>query len=232
MAPPAMVEIDAVCKQRSRADGCQVAILDRVDLQINPAEVIALIGPSGAGKSTFLRLLNRLDDVDAGEIRWFGQPHSSIDPLLLRRQVGLVAQKPFMFPGTVRENLMIPLADRKEPLPEGGELDELLAVCGAERDWLDQPARKLSVGQQQRVCLARALLNRPRLLLLDEPTSALDPETAGLVLERLTAMFRGSDAALLMVSHDHRLARRFADRILVLRDGRIVEENRGGRAEG
>ena len=142
-----------------------------------------------------------------------------------------VDQKPFMFPGTVRENLLVALADRGESLPADKELDGILKVCSIDPGWLDQPARKLSIGQQQRVSLARVLLNRPRLLLLDEPTSSLDPETAEDLLAELSIYIVDSGASLLLVSHDHRLARRHAGRVIVLRDGKAGEDDSWGEHE-
>ena len=226
-----MLELNSVTKRRRRPDGQMVNILDDVQLMVEDAEVLALIGPSGTGKSTFLRLVSRLEDVDAGSIRFHGQPIESLDPLHLRRQAGLVGQKPFMFPGTVRDNLLVAIADRGEPLPSDEKLQAVLDICEVDKSWHDQPARKLSVGQQQRVSLARVLLNSPRLLLLDEPTSSLDPDTAESVLGRLVDWARANAAGLLMVTHDHQLARRHAGRILILRDGKISPDTGGGRAE-
>jgi putative ABC transport system ATP-binding protein len=221
-----MIEVVDLYKRRFKVNGQAHDVLAGVHLAIKPGEVVALIGPSGTGKSTFLRLLNRLEDPDSGYIQFLDRDYRQIDPLELRRQIGLVAQKPFMFPGTVRDNLLIAVTDRSEVIPSDENLADVLEACVADADWLDQPARKLSVGQQQRVSLARVLLNRPRLLLLDEPTSSLDPETADDVLGRLTQYVVRSDASLLVVSHDHLLAKKHAGRILVLRDGLLTEDAR------
>ena len=230
MSEEPLVEISHVSKKRRKSNGEPFRVLDDVGLRIRPSEVLALIGPSGSGKSTFLRLLNRLEDPDEGEIRFRDRRIDDFDPLDLRRQIGLVTQKPYMFPGTVRDNLLIAV-DSDDRVPAADDLEEALETCAAESDWLDQPARKLSVGQQQRVSLARILLNRPRLLLLDEPTSALDPETAEDVLERLRRVMGDRDLSIVLVSHDQSLARRFSDRVMVLRDGRITDENGGALAE-
>ena len=221
MTEAALLEISRIAKRRTRVDGSTFEVLAGVDLQIDPGEVVALIGPSGMGKSTFLRLLNRLEEVDAGEILFLGQSSTQIDPLALRRQIGLVTQKPFMFPGSVRDNLLVARRDRCEAAPAEDDLNKILATCAVDPAWLAQPARKLSVGQQQRVSLARVLLNRPRLLLLDEPTSSLDPETAEEVLQRLAAHVTANGDSLLLVTHDHRLAHRHADRVIELRHGAL-----------
>jgi putative ABC transport system ATP-binding protein len=226
MSETTILEIRDVVKRRFKVDGSAHDVLDGVDLDIRPGEIVALIGPSGMGKSTFLRLLNRLEEVDAGRISFLGQPFGQINPLKLRRQIGLVTQKPFMFPGTVRDNLMIALRDRGETPPSSQKLEALLKTCAVDADWLDQPARRLSVGQQQRVSIARVLLNHPHLLLLDEPTSSLDPETAEDVLSRLIAHVADNESCLLLVTHDHQLAKRHAGRIIELRDGKLNEGHR------
>jgi len=226
MTQVAILEISQVAKRRVRADGSTLDVLAGVDLQIAPGQVVALIGPSGTGKSTILRLINRLEDVDAGQINFLGQACTQIDPLELRRQVGLVTQKPFMFPGTVRDNLVIAWRDRGIVVADDELFEDILETCAVDAAWLDQPARRLSVGQQQRVSLARVLLNQPCLLLLDEPTSSLDPETAEEVLRRLATHVAATATSLLIVTHDHRLAHRHADRVVELRHGTLCEITR------
>jgi len=225
MTQAAILEISQVAKRRIRADGSTLDVLAGVDLQLAPGEVVALIGPSGMGKSTILRLINRLEDVDAGQISFLGQSCTLIDPLELRRQVGLVTQKPFMFTGTVRENLVVAMRERGEAVPDD-LFRSVLETCAVDAAWLDQPARKLSVGQQQRVSIARVMLNQPRLMLLDEPTSSLDPETAEDVLGRLATHVAATATSLLLVTHDHRLANRHADRVIELRHGALRELTR------
>ena len=226
MAGAAAIAARGISRARIQADGSSRVILDRVDLDIRRGVVTALIGPSGAGKSTILRLLNRLEDADAGEFQLDGKSFEDYSPLEIRRRIGLVIQKPFMFPGTVRDNLEYAYRSRGEDLPDG-KLPAVLDACSVDPGWLDQPARKLSVGQQQRVSLARTLLNAPEILLLDEPTSSLDPQTAEAVLSRLADWIKTENIGLVLVTHDHRLASRYADYLLELRDGRIVEKRNG-----
>lgn len=222
-----LLSIDSVTMRRSDKDGVKRTILDNVSVDIPASSVVALIGPSGSGKSTLLRLLNRLDDPDSGSIRFSGKEIARCDPLQLRRQIGLVLQKPFMFPGSVVDNLLYPSTTRGQAPPSDTALAEVMKICDVAGEWLDEPARKLSVGQQQRVSIARTLLNQPSVLLLDEPTSSLDPDTADRVLGRLCTYMREKGRALLAVTHDHILARKYADRILNLANGSLGDAGGG-----
>lgn len=155
-------------------------VLDHVTASVDDGgSVTCLLGPSGAGKSTLLRLCNRLEVPTSGRIRFRGQDLAARDPLQLRREVGMVFQRPTLFPGTVRDNLCVARADR----------DQAAFIAALERSrlsaaFLDRPADELSGGEAQRACLARTLVTEPDVLLMDEPTSALDP-TATRGLEEL-----------------------------------------------
>ncbi len=147
------------------------AVLDRFSAGI-PEGATAIVGPSGAGKSTLLRLLNRLADPDRGEIAYRGRPLDSYEPLALRREVALVPQLPALLEGTV--GVQPPLRGRAR---RASRWSVAATACGSPASTRASPgatSRKLSVGEQQRAMLARALAQRPRVLLLDEPTSALD----------------------------------------------------------
>jgi putative ABC transport system ATP-binding protein len=188
-------------------------------------ELTAVIGPSGGGKSSLIRLINRLEDPSDGQILLAGQDIRELPPPLLRQRIGLMLQKAFMFEGTVLDNLQQPFRYRKEALP-GAEHPDLLRSIGLARlspDYLQRDARTLSGGEQQRVNLARALINRPELLLLDEPTSALDRPTTDSLGQTLLEICRSEGLAVIMVTHDLRLARRISDQTIYLEAGRIVE---------
>jgi putative ABC transport system ATP-binding protein len=192
-------------------------VLDDVDLAIAAEGITVIVGPSGAGKSMLLRLLNRLEVATGGEVRFRGEPVDDLDPLALRRRVGMVFQRPAPFPGTVRENLLV--AD-----PDAGddELVEALADAQLAAAYLDRSADELSGGEAQRMCLARTLVTRPEALLMDEPTSALDPE-ARVGLERTARRLVDGGRPMVWVTHDLDQADRLADALVVLVRGRVAD---------
>jgi putative ABC transport system ATP-binding protein len=177
----------------------------------------ALLGPSGAGKSTLLRLLNRLSDPDDGEVLYHGEDVRSLDVLDLRRRAVLVPQLPAPLPGTVAGNVRYgpSLAGR------GADVESCLGRAGLDRTYAEREAGELSVGEQQRVMLARALALEPEVLLLDEPTSALD-EVARDGVERTLAELARAGVAMVLVTHDRRQAERVATHVFELREGRVV----------
>lgn len=170
----------------------------------------ALVGPSGAGKTTLLRLLNRLDDPDAGQVHYCGRDVRDYDVLELRRRVQFVSQVPVTLPGTVAENLAI--RSRQSTTP-GPDASALLAKVGLDPSLAGRTADRLSVGEAQRMCLARALARGPECLLLDEPTSALDAESKG-GIERLVRALADDGLTVVMVTHDQRQATELADRAI------------------
>jgi putative ABC transport system ATP-binding protein len=220
------LEIENVRKARPSRDGGEKVILQGLTLSVPAGRLTVVVGPSGGGKSTLVRLLNRLEDPSAGRILLGGEDISTIDPLVLRRRVGMVPQKPFMYPGTVQENLLHPFVLRGEesPAPASGEIHSTLGLCRLEEDYLPREARTLSLGEQQRVSLARTLVTRPEVLLLDEPTSALDRPTGDRLADTLRGICTRESLTVLMVTHDLRLAERTADRMAFLSGGRILEE--------
>lgn len=190
-------------------------ILRSVDLVVPANGVTVLAGPSGAGKSTLLRLLNRLDDPVAGEVRWRGRALTEWSPTELRRQVAMVFQRPPLFAGTVLDNLRVALAE-----VTGGRAAHVLEHVGLSGDLLDQAADSLSGGEAQRMCVARALLTEPAVLLADEPTAALD-RAARATVEDLGRRLADSGVAVIWVSHDTDQLRRLADHVIVLADGSV-----------
>jgi putative ABC transport system ATP-binding protein len=177
-----------------------------------PTGASAVLGPSGRGKSTLLRLLNRLADPERGTVRYRGSDVRERDVLELRRQVGLVPQLPAPLDGTVEENVRFGprLAGREADVPRA------LALAELDADFAAREARRLSVGEQQRVMLARALALEPDVLLLDEPTSALDPEARDAIERTLLDLRERLSLSFVLVTHDHDQAARLADRVIEL----------------
>jgi putative ABC transport system ATP-binding protein len=185
-------------------------VLRSLSLEL-PEGATAIVGPSGAGKSTLLRLLNRLADPDAGDVAFRGDDVRSLDPLALRREVALVPQLPALLPGTVADNL------RFAARLAGREIDgEVLALAGLDPSYADRAATRLSVGEQQRAMLARALVQRPSVLLLDEPTSALDSAARDAVEATLRRLRDELGLSTVLVTHDAAQAERLADRTVSL----------------
>ena len=183
-----------------------------------PFGATCLAGPSGSGKSTVLRLLDRLADPEAGSVRYRGTDVRGLDPLELRREVCLVPQLPALLEGTVEDNIRF-AADcaGKDPDPGG-----LLDLAGLDASFAARDSGKLSVGEQQRVMLARALALEPRVLLLDEPTSALDEDARGAVEATLLHLRERVKVSTVLVTHDLDQARRMADWVVRLDEGRVV----------
>jgi len=191
-------------------------LLDQVTCQIPAGTCTALTGPSGSGKTTLLRLLNRLDDPDAGRVCLYGRPLPDRDVLALRRQVALVAQAPVLLTGQVLDEL-------RAGQPGLGEQDAagLLEQVSLPATMLARGTAGLSGGEAQRLCLARALAAGPQVLLLDEPTSALDSVSAHAV-EQTAKSFIAAGGSVVLISHDTGQTRRIASQVLALRDGHIT----------
>ena len=189
-------------------------------LDILQGEVLAIVGPSGAGKSTLLRLLNFLEPPSAGNVTFDGQPIAAEPPLPLLRQVTTVFQRPVLLAGTVRENVAFGLRLRGAPAAE--LVEAALARVGLTA-LAGQPARQLSGGEVQRTALARALVLRPRVLLLDEPTANLDPYNVGLIEDIVREQNAAHGTTVVVVTHNVFQARRLAQRAGLLLSGKLVE---------
>ncbi len=192
----------------------RVRALDGFTATIPGQGVTAVFGPSGSGKSTLLRLCNRLDLPTSGRVSFCGKDIADIDPLWLRRRVGMCFQRPTPFRGTVADNLRV-----AEPEASDARMRETLARVALTGSWLDRDATALSGGEAQRMCLARTLMAQPQVLLLDEPTSAVDADAAE-VIERAVRELADDGIPALWVTHDRAQVERAADRVLHIERGR------------
>jgi len=185
-----------------------------------PVGASSVVGPSGSGKSTLLRLLNRLADADSGNVAYEGKDVRDYDPLHLRREVSLVPQLPALIDGTVHDNVAY------GPRLAGHSFDarSCLELAGLDPAFEDRDAAKLSVGEQQRVMLARALALDPRVLLLDEPTSALDQTARDAVESTLRGLRSRTSISTVVVTHDMEQARRLADFVVRIENGSVTAQ--------
>jgi len=226
-----MVEASDVHKSFGR-----VEVLRGIDLVVQPGEVACIIGPSGSGKSTFLRCINHLERIDAGQMRVNGEligyresggklyELRESEVARQRRDIGMVFQRFNLFPHmTAAENVMeAPRTVRREPRQSARKRAvQLLERVGLAEKCDSYPAQ-LSGGQQQRVAIARALAMEPRLMLFDEPTSALDPELVGEVLDVMRGLARDG-MTMVVVTHEMGFAREVGDSLVFMDEGRVVE---------
>ena len=196
-------------------------ILGSLDLKVNKGELVTIMGASGSGKSTLLRLINRLSEIDSGIILLNGNDIRSHVPMELRRKIGMVFQVPIVFKGSVRDNLAFGIK-----LWGGNTVIKTLSRdAGIPEDLLDADAGQLSIGEKQRVCIARALANQPEILLLDEPTSSLDAVSAQRIEKLLLGMQKERDLTILWVTHEEEQVERIGGRRLIIRDGRLGDYN-------
>lgn len=194
-----------------------VRALDGFTAAVPGRGVTAIFGPSGSGKSTMLRLCNRLELPTRGRVLFRGTDIGGIDPLVLRRRVGMCFQRPTPFVGTVADNLRV-----ADPGASETRMRETLARVALTGSWLDRDATALSGGEAQRMCLARTLLAQPQVLLLDEPTSAVDAEAAKVIEGAVRELADDDGIPALWVTHDPAQAARAADRVLRVVDGRCA----------
>ncbi len=212
--------------QRSFSQGGEtIKVLRGVDLLIAPGEIVALLGPSGSGKSTLLQAVGLLEGGFEGSIRILGEEVAALDnegrTRVRRDSLGFVYQFHHLLPDfSALENVMLPqLVINKSEEEAQARSDELLSALGLEHRLTHRPSQ-LSGGEQQRVAVARALANRPKLVLADEPTGNLDEATADIVLTQFLDLVRGQGAAALVATHNERLAKRM-DRLVRLHEGQL-----------
>jgi branched-chain amino acid transport system ATP-binding protein len=214
---------DLLTIQKARIGAADTALLGSLDLSLAAGEALALFGPNGAGKSTLLRAIMGLEALDAGEVVFDGERVKGGDPgRMARAGAGYVPEGRRVFPGlTAREN-MLAASDDPRAMRQT-RLEEMLALFPPLTGRLKSEAWRLSGGEQQMLAIARALMRRPKLLLLDEPSLGLAPNTAASLFEALTAV-RQSGVAILIAEQNAAAASRLASRAVVLVGGKIVAE--------
>ena len=228
-----MVKAEGVHKRFGRLE-----VLNGLSLEVQPGEVVCIIGPSGSGKTTFIRCINHLERIDAGRL-WvdgklvgYRQAGDKIYELRdaevcrERAEIGMVFQRFNLFGHmTALENVIeAPIRVKKMRKRDAIAQAKVLLDRVGLADKLESYPAQLSGGQQQRVAIARALAMKPKLMLFDEPTSALDPELVGEVLEVMKGLAFDFNTTMIVVTHEMGFAREAADRVLMMDDGRIIEE--------
>lgn len=227
--PAAALRLEKVARSYPQGEGT-LDVFHNLELVLRPGEVVALVGPSGAGKSSLLHMAGLLESPTAGEIYVAGSAASKLDDRqrtrIRRDMIGFVYQAHHLLPEfTALENVILPqrIAGRSRVEAEVNA-KRLLVQLGL-GDRLTHRPSQLSGGEQQRVAVARALANNPRILLADEPTGNLDPRTSGGVFDALVNLVRSEGLAALIATHNLELAAKM-DRALVLHEGRLVESGK------
>lgn len=200
---------------------CPTKVLDHVSMTVYEGEVFVILGPTGCGKTTLLRMLNKLEVPDTGKVFLDGTDTDELDVTELRRKVGMVFQTPAVFEGSVEDDILFGRKLRDDR--DRSSAAQFASTVGLSKNFINRMTSELSVGEKQKVTIARALANEPDLLLMDEPTSALDPSSR----QRIESLIRNSVSngpTVVMVTHDVKQAARLADRVLLLIEGRKVAE--------
>jgi putative ABC transport system ATP-binding protein len=220
----AHLQSDAILLKAERLGRCVPGkiLVAGATFDVRGGETLAVVGPSGSGKTSLLRLLNRLDEPTSGTVFLNGADYRQLRPRDLRRRVGMVTQRPYLFPGTVAQNLRFGPKQRGEELPND-QVDELLSGVGLE-GYAARNVANLSGGEAQRVSFARTLANAPEVLLLDEPTSSLDDDAKAEVEGMMQQIVRERGLTCVLITHDTAQAARLAKRALLLEAGRIVRD--------
>ncbi len=228
----AFLDIRALSKIYSMGE-VQVKALNHVSFSIPKASFLGITGSSGSGKSTLLNLIGGLDTPTSGAIQVQGRMISGMDKdelaLYRRDEVGMIFQSFNLIPSlTALENVALPLlfagVEKKQRKKTALEVLDRVGLSGRR----DHRPRELSGGEQQRVAMARALVNQPQILLADEPTGNLDSQTSEEIVLILADLNKSHSLTVLMVSHEERLVRKYSDRLIHLRDGEVLNQERSG----
>lgn len=197
-------------------------ILDISNLKINKNEITCIIGESGSGKSTLLRLLNKLITCDSGEILYRNKLIDDINSIDLRRKVVMLSQNPVIYPGTIKDNLLIGLEFAGKAGVSDEELKSILKIVHLKKE-LSNNGETLSGGEKQRLALGRVILLNPDVFLLDEPSSALDEETEESMIKQIVEYIKKANKTLIMVIHSKKIAQNYSDNIIEINKGKVIK---------
>lgn len=208
-----------------RASKGIVEIIKDLSFSISAGDFVALVGPSGAGKTSLLRLMNRLSEVSSGTILFEGQDIRQLAVVSLRRQVALVNQESRLLGMSVGETLGYPLRLQGRSVAAiNQQVSQWAEQLNIPSDWMGRSAVNLSLGQRQRVAIARTLISQPKLLLLDEPTSSQDVGYSEFLLTQLAELCEQEQLTIIMANHQIELAQRYVSRLLHLDSGRLIAD--------
>lgn len=202
-------------------------ILKIADLTLPPLQTTCIVGESGSGKTTLLKLLNNLLTPEGGEVLYKGANMATLDPVQLRREVVMLPQTPLIFPGTIKENLLLGLQFAEKPVVGDDVLLSMLNRLYLHKELKDD-ASVLSGGEKQRLAICRIMLMKPEVFLLDEPTSALDDSTEDMAMEVLVSFAGEHQKTLVLITHSREVARKYGDVIVTLKGGEMAKVEDGG----
>ncbi len=197
-------------------------ILNIQNLQIESMKIISIVGKSGSGKTTLLKMLNKMISPTSGDIYYNDKNLREINSIDLRRNVVMLNQTPAIFPGTIRDNLLIGRKFSEKESISDDRLKKMLSILELDKS-LDENSDELSGGEKQRIALGRVILTDPEVFLLDEPSSALDSHTENLIIESLIEHTKNKNKTLIMVTHSKDIGIKFSDMIIEIEKGRVID---------